>query len=286
MRNIPFVAYTCPIDGISLSEKDNSFRCDNGHNFDRAKNGYINLLPVQHKRSRFPGDSKEMVMARKAFLNTNKYQELVEQLYVLIKQLVLNKSHFNFLDAGCGEGYYSDYLFSLFDGDKSPITFSMIGLDISKFAIFEAAKRNKNISWLVATNRTPPLSSQCIDIILCVFGFYSFSGFDKVLTKDGSILLVEPGPNHLIELREIIYDKVTQDKPNLYTEAEKYNFKQGFSKQVAFKIHQLTREHLELLLLMTPHFFRINEEGRKNLSNIEAIDISVDFNIIVFNKLK
>lgn len=45
-----------------------------------AKEGYVNLLPVQHKRSRDPGDSAEMMQARRAFLDAGHYQPLREQL--------------------------------------------------------------------------------------------------------------------------------------------------------------------------------------------------------------
>ena len=30
-----------------------------GHSFDVAREGYVNLLPVQHKNSREPGDAEE-----------------------------------------------------------------------------------------------------------------------------------------------------------------------------------------------------------------------------------
>ena len=59
----------CPIDGNKLEQNDGQLVCENGHTFDIARQGYVNLLPVQHKRSKQPGDSKAMVLARTAFLN-------------------------------------------------------------------------------------------------------------------------------------------------------------------------------------------------------------------------
>jgi len=60
----------CPIDGKRLESREKQLVCENGHVFDVARQGYVNLLPVQHKRTKDPGDSKEMVLARAQFLNT------------------------------------------------------------------------------------------------------------------------------------------------------------------------------------------------------------------------
>ena len=60
--------WQCPLCGGPLTgERD--LKCPSGHCFDRAKEGYWHLLPVQSMRTKAPGDSKEMVAARRAFLN-------------------------------------------------------------------------------------------------------------------------------------------------------------------------------------------------------------------------
>ena len=53
--------YICPICKKSLTLKSKSYRCENNHSFDEAKEGYVNLLPVQYKHSKDPGDNKAMV---------------------------------------------------------------------------------------------------------------------------------------------------------------------------------------------------------------------------------
>jgi hypothetical protein len=53
-----------------------AWRCAGGHCFDIASQGYTHLLPVQNKRSRDPGDSKEMVAARRRFLDAGCYQPI------------------------------------------------------------------------------------------------------------------------------------------------------------------------------------------------------------------
>jgi 23S rRNA m(1)G-745 methyltransferase (EC 2.1.1.51) len=73
MSALPFTALACPLDGAPLQRQGGSLRCPEGHCFDLAAQGYVNLLPVQNKRSLDPGDSKEMVAARRRFLEAGHY---------------------------------------------------------------------------------------------------------------------------------------------------------------------------------------------------------------------
>ena len=74
----------CPIDGENLVSSGKQLNCSNGHSFDIARQGYVNLLPVQHKRSKQPGDSKAMVLARSDFLDSGIYEPIAEKLNALV----------------------------------------------------------------------------------------------------------------------------------------------------------------------------------------------------------
>jgi len=76
MSITPFQSLACPLDGTPLHCTGSSWACASGHSFDIASQGYINLLPVQHKRSRDAGGSKEMVAARRRFLTVGYYQPI------------------------------------------------------------------------------------------------------------------------------------------------------------------------------------------------------------------
>lgn len=97
------MSFTCPLCHQPLTQINNSFICPQRHQFDVAKEGYINLLPVQHKRSRDPGDSAEMMQARRAFLDAGHYQPLRDAVISLLRER-LDKSATAILDIGCGEG--------------------------------------------------------------------------------------------------------------------------------------------------------------------------------------
>lgn len=105
--------YTCyelsmPLCFSPLKLNNNSWQCSNNHQFDRAKEGYVNLLPVQHKRSKDPGDSAEMMQSRRQFLNAGHYDPMRQCVTEKLAQYLSEQSE-NVLDIGCGEGYYTDY---------------------------------------------------------------------------------------------------------------------------------------------------------------------------------
>ncbi len=52
-----FAPWQCPLCGAPLAG-DSTLKCTKGHSFDRAKEGYWHLLPVQSMRTKAPGDSK------------------------------------------------------------------------------------------------------------------------------------------------------------------------------------------------------------------------------------
>ena len=273
----------CPIDGQSLALEQGQLRCAGGHCFDLARQGYVNLLPVQHKRSKNPGDSKEMVGARKRFLNTGLYAPVANCLAAMLLENIGDLKGRCIMDAGCGEGYYLDYALHYLQAKNNFTDLSFIGLDISKEAVLEAAKRNRAISWLVGTNRQPPIIAGSVDIILCVFGFHSFQGFSKTMCLGGKLILVEPGPDHLQELREVAYSEVKKSEPANLGEAFSSGFTLLDEKVLRFKTGAIKNQQVNDLLMMTPHFFRASKEGKDAAASLDELALTVD---VVFRTLE
>ncbi|WP_455205427.1 putative RNA methyltransferase [Kaarinaea lacus] len=276
----------CPIDGVPLDFQEKALICENGHVFDIARQGYVNLLPVQQKRSKQPGDSKEMVIARSAFLNSGIYEPIAAKLADIVFTQITDAKHIHFLDAGCGEGYYFDYVCNYLNNINGDLDISFVGLDISKDAIAASAKRNKQITWVVGTNRQPPVTEASVDIILCVFGFYHFDGFLNILKSGGKVILVEPGSDHLQELREIIYTTVKKTQPPSLSYAKKLGFSMVDSQRLQFKTGSINRRQITNLLLMTPHFYRASKEGRAAAGDVQKLDLTVDVVFRTLEKIK
>ncbi len=273
----------CPIDGAKLTQQDNQLVCANGHTFDIARQGYINLLPVQHKRSKQPGDSKAMVLARTQFLNSGVYRPIATRLAELVLTQLNPGGNYCLLDAGCGEGYYLDAVFDSLNYSDDFHSLSFIGVDISKDAIIQSSKRNKHICWIVGTNRQLPVENESVDMILCLFGFLSADGFKKALKPGGRIIVVDPGPDHLKELREIIYKEVKKGDLKHFLRTEIPGFSLVSSEKLEFKEKIVGNEQINNLLVMTPHFYRASKEGKEVACHLSELDITVD---VVFRVLE
>lgn len=187
----PFQALACPLDGDPLTCDSRVWRCPVGHSFDIARQGYTHLLPVQNKRSRNPGDSKDMVAARRTFLNAGFYQPIADAVNRLILADAPGEGVLSCLDAGCGEGYYLRQLANA-AGERQ--TLELLGVDISKWAVLAAAKQDKRPAWAVGTNARLPVLSGSVDRVLCLFGFPVYSEFARVLKPGGSYCRWMPAP--------------------------------------------------------------------------------------------
>ena len=272
-----FTRLTCPLDQCVLRAEGQQLRCEHGHSFDVGKPGYVNLLPVQHKRSRSPGDSKEMVAARYDFLSAGLYAPVAS----LVAETVAPLCHSDtlLLDAGCGEGYYLDQLLQAL-----PLTpANCYGLDISKWAVQRAARRRDDVNWLVGTNRQPPLLPGSVDLLLCMFGFESYPGFSAAMKAGGHLVLVQAGPDHLRELREIIYPAVKEKALPGSEAAQAAGLCLTFSERRQYHI-ALNAKRLAQLLVMTPHLYRATADGKAAAAALDSLTVTLDVCIQVLEK--
>ena len=261
----------CPLDGGALNLDGNLLACAEGHKFDIAREGYANLLPVQFKNSRDPGDSKEMVQARRRTLESGAFSHVADALAEEAARLAADREQpLTLLDAGCGEGYYLGRVAEkLGDGVRA------IGLDISKWAVRAAAKRHKSLCWLVATNRRLPLIQGRVDMIACLFGFPVWSHWAEIQSPGQEILMVDPARDHLREIREIIYDEVRyHDAPPLEAAAEA-GYKLAESRTVSKKVPLEGQAQIASLVSMTPHAHRMGAGGAEALAALDRLEVTV-----------
>jgi len=279
MTITPFQALACPLDGTPLRSNGSAWTCASGHSFDIASQGYTNLLPVQHKRSRDPGDSKEMVAARRRFLMAGFYQPIAAAVSRAVLADLPADAAISCLDAGCGEGYYLRQLAAA-AGDEQ--TLALLGLDISKWAVLSAAKQDKRVTWVVGSNAKLPVLPGTLDRVLCLFGFPVYPEFARVLKPGGQLVQVDAGPDHLRELREIIYPSLKPERPaDLQTPA-------GFSRlpteTLRFSIDLTSAGQVADLLAMTPHLYRASAGGRAAAAALTALSLSVDVRLTCFER--
>nr|WP_246480051.1 methyltransferase domain-containing protein [Motiliproteus sediminis] len=262
----------CPLDQHPLSWVGNSLLCPQGHSFDRARSGYVNLLPVQHKHSRDPGDSKEMVAARREFLNGGSYRPIADALWTGVHAHFSSSQPMTVFDAGCGEGYYLDHLVSGLR--EAGYTVAAQGLDISKWAVTAASKRNSEIGWIVGSNAALPTPAARFDLLLCLFGYPVFSEFARVLKPDGLLLMADAGPDHLIELRRVLYPEIHPYRDHHAGVID--GFEPLEEQVVRFEFELTSGAAIGQLLAMTPHLHKAPFAGREAAQALERIRLTAD----------
>lgn len=275
--------WTCPACQSPLQPSETNWQCENSHHYDQAKEGYLNLLLAHQKRSKEPGDNKQMINARRSFLEQDYYLPMAEALVNCIETtLSNNKTHSNnkiqLFDAGCGEGYYLAYLHKQMIS-KGREVFSS-GVDISKVAIQKAAKKYKSSSFSVASTFALPIESCSVDAIIQVFAPSSEKEIHRCLSSQGIWLQVNPGEQHLQEIKALIYDEVQTHNIN-QTVAEGFELISDQSLKFDFSLKS-PQSQLDLLM-MTPYYWSANSETLEKLSSpIEKI--TAHFHIKVLRK--
>ncbi len=278
------MSYSCPLCHQSLFLDQRTYRCDNNHQFDLAKEGYVNLMPAHHKRSKDPGDNKEMIQARRTFLNAEYYVPMRQRVAELLQALPLSNEP-KVLDIGCGEGYYTHF----FDAQLQPINndIQVHGLDISKAAIRYAAKRYSrfnekgNSQFCVASSHRLPFPDHSIDAIVRIYAPCKAEELNRVIKETGSIVTVTPGARHLYQLRDRIYDGV-----RLHSEdAERIEGFELISEEKVSYLMKLTSGHAYDLLQMTPFAWKATDELRNELRTCLQFECEADFNIRIYRKV-
>ncbi|MGY5956669.1 23S rRNA (guanine(745)-N(1))-methyltransferase [Kosakonia sp. BK9b] len=262
--------FSCPLCHMPLSRSDKSFGCLSGHQFDIAKEGYVNLLPVQHKRSRDPGDSAEMMQARRAFLDAGHYQPLQEAIGKLLSKTITTGAE-AVLDIGCGEGYYTQ-AFAQIAQEPGAQTF---GLDVSKAAIRAAAKRYPQVMFCVASSHRLPFDDNSFNAVVRIYAPCKAQELARVIKPGGVVITAAPGPRHLLELKGLIYDDVQLHAEN---SGEIDGFTVTEQQSMAYEMI-LTGPEAVALLQMTPFAWRAKPEVWEKLAATERFHCQTDFSI-------
>ncbi|MDD2724276.1 MAG: 23S rRNA (guanine(745)-N(1))-methyltransferase [Methylovulum sp.] len=277
-NDLPATGYICPIcaTALTFSPTGKSYQCANRHSFDLAREGYVNLLPVQHKHSTEPGDNKAMLTARRAFLEAGYYQPLAQAIALLICAYSAPQI-LRLLDVGCGEGYYLRQLSQHCPPEQ---TIERHGVDIAKAAIAAAAKKDAAARYCVASAQRLPYTDQYFDVLMRVFAPSNAAELQRVLKPAGHFLLVTPGPRHLSQLKDFIYAEVKEH-------AEAAELPDGFELLTSQRISRWitpNRDERAALLQMTPFAWRANPESQQALAEPETLAIETDFILTLARK--
>lgn len=261
----------CPLCHQSLLPNAQGLACASRHQFDRAKEGYFNLLPVQNKHSREPGDAKEQLQARRQFLQAGFFAPLKEQLQALLPATIET-----LLDIGCGEGYFTSGFSTALPSTR------VYGIDIAKAGVRLAAKAAKDKiapTYCVASSFDLPFADESMDVVTRIYAPSKDEELWRVIKSGGSLVIVAPGDNHLLGLRSRIYREVRPHQQPVTPKG--FNLVGQHRLTSELVIHE--REMCAALLAMTPFAWRLAPELRETILESELRD-SLDFTISTYSK--
>lgn len=261
----------CPICGMELNQVERQYLCPQNHSFDIARQGYVNLLTVQQKHSLNPGDTRDQVLSRRAFLEEGYYAPICQTLIDTAKGFNITGP---ILDVGCGEGYYSSRLADALGAE-------LTGLDISKEAVRCAAAKYKGKLWMCATAAHIPVEDGAAQLVTSLFALTLPEEFARVLQPGGYYFQVLAAEDHLMGLKSVIYDSIHHKEKDTLPELP------GFERVTSIPIRfdfSVEGQQVQNLFSMTPHVFRIGKAGAERLKNTNTLTDTASCVLNVFRR--
>ena len=273
MKNTVFAMLRCPVCAATMQsdESGRTCRCMGArtHSYDFARSGYLNLT----RPSDGEGDLKDAIKARKLFLEAGYYEPLSNQINAILQNL--NASAV--LDAGCGEGYYTN---RMANNDRA-----VLGVDLSRAGIDAAAKSAKqnatDVSFAVGSIFSLPVGDAACNVVTNLFAPCCESEFSRVLKDGGYLILVGAGERHLMGLKEVLYENpyLNPGRADLPTQMKEID-----RQRLTYTVTVDGEEAIEALFSMTPYYWRTSESDHAKLKNIQKLTTEVDFDIFVYQK--
>jgi len=257
--------FICPVCGRDFDDTNTGLLCENGHNFDRSKKGYVNLLT--NNKSKQHGDDKLMCTARHGFLSKGYYTPLLEAIVEMIKKYINHGD--TILDAGCGEGWYTNNIIKMLPDIQ------VAAVDISKDALSIANLKNS----AVASVYDLPINDSSVNIVLNIFSPLSESEYKRVLTDNGLLIYVIPLENHLFELKSLLYNEPYQNTVKSY---DLDGYVLCDTAEVKYKMDIDNNADIANLFTMTPYYYTTGKHGHDIIANTAKLSTQVEFCILTY----
>ncbi len=259
----------CPVCKKNMALVGSCLRCESGHSFDLAKEGYVNLL-IGSKSGAATGDNKDMARCRKSFLDKGYFEPLARELCEIINR----ESASTVLDICCGEGYYAEYI-------SRNTSAAVYGFDLSKEMVRLAAKRRSGARFFVANMSAVPICDGFADCAIHLFAPFCEKEFARVVCKGGVLVSVCPGKTHLWHMKQTLYTTP-------YENEEENPTLEGFDLEETYNIKAditlASPEDTDALFRMTPYYYHTSENDKQKLASLDTLTTVTDFYIRIYRR--
>lgn len=187
----------CPLCEARLSRSGGTLRCEVGHSFDIARQGYASLLPGDAHTG--TADTAAMLEARDAFFATGHFDPIVRAVAERASGLLAAGGPGCVVDVGAGPGRYLAAVLDAAPGCAG------VALDLSKHAARRAARAHPRVAAAVAdTWGRLPVATGAVALVLDVFAPRNAAEFRRLLAQGGALIVVTPTARHLREAVEAL----------------------------------------------------------------------------------
>lgn len=255
----------CPVCGKTLEQSERGAQCAAGHRFDRAKEGYLNLLR-SNKAGDTMGDPKSQARSRRDFLNRGYYAPLRDELVSIASERVQAAGPLALLDICCGEGYYTSALGGVEGVDA-------YGFDLGKEMVRLAAKRG-GAAYFVANMKAIPVADGAFGMVTHLFAPFNEREFARVLAVNGSLFSVVPGARHLWGLKEVLYDTPYLNDEKL---PQTQTLRLVDKRKITAHIDLASQQDVEAVFQMTPYYYRTRPADRERLARLQHLETDIEF---------
>ena len=270
---IKYLKCPCCDANMALTDDAKSLACEGArrHTFDFSSKGHINFALTQSGS----GDSKEAVRSRSDFLNKGYYEPIREKLCEILSRYINGGF---VIDAGCGEGYYTEGI-----SEKGYLT---AGFDLSKFGVMSTASRMRckhdgRRFAAVASVFEIPVKCETADVIVSIFAPCAEEEFSRVLKDKGILIVVSAGEEHLMGLKRAMYREV-------YGNDERADMPKGMvrlcQERLKYTVDIEENEDILNLFSMTPYYWRTSRADAEKLSLLESLSTEIDILFTVYTK--
>ena len=263
------VPWRCPHCANPLCEDERGARCERGHVFDRAREGYLNLRVGGRLPGAPAGDSGAMLRARRALFDAGHYAPVLRAVAEMA--IAREPKPAVVLDAGCGEGSYLAAI-------DAP---TRLGIDIAKDGVRMAARRHRDVRWAVASSYRLPLADDSVDVVVSVFAPRPFGEFGRVARPGGVAVIASPGPDHLDGLTTLIYGAPRPHEQRTHAAGGDARDDAPLGPPVArqrvrYRLALTSANDVGNLLQMTPYWWQASEAQRHAISARDELATIVD----------
>ena len=180
------------------------------------------------------------------------------------------------LDVGCGEGAFLRHIAGAPDLERH-------GVDISAPSLEMAAKASPDVLFVVANaDRFLPYADQSFDFVTSIDARVNAGEFERVLRKNGLILVAVPAPDDLTELREHVQGGKVEKSRAVRIEEEL-----GKSLRLADRTtirDQRTFEPVVLRDLLTATYRGFRQSERAAVESLGAMTVTLSHEVLAFER--